>query len=166
VEQWIADDEPLFLLHLTVGANKNQAVRKYLATPEAEVAKTAYKCRVRDPWYIVPHVRVPDGFLTYMSGERASLIQNGAGCVGTNSVHVVSMNAGYSFRTIQSGWDTPLARLSCEVEGHPLGGGMLKIEPREAQRIVVPVGTQRRDPSLDTLFDRGVDTMRRWRHFA
>src|ERR1700722_9195509 len=34
----------------------------------AKEARQAYKCRVRDPWYAVPDVRVPDFFLSYMSG--------------------------------------------------------------------------------------------------
>jgi hypothetical protein len=30
-----------------------------------------------------------------------------------------------------------LSQLSAEVEGHPLGGGMLKLEPSEAERTLV-----------------------------
>ncbi len=166
VRTWIAADKPLFLLYLTAQARKEHAIRRYLATPAADKARTAYKCRVRKPWYVVPAVSVPDGFLTYMSGERVSLIQNKAGCVATNSVHVVSMNAGCPFDLIQRGWDTPLARLSCEIEGHPLGGGMLKIEPREAQRIVVPREGALADPAMAAIFERGVAAMRRWRHLS
>jgi hypothetical protein len=29
-------------------------------------------------------------------------------------------------------------KLSCELEGHPLGGGVLKLKPREASRIPFP----------------------------
>ncbi len=165
VAKWISSDEAVFLLHLSPDAVKERSVRKYLASPEAEEAQTAYKCRVREPWYIVPNVVVPSGFLTYMSGSRVALIQNGAECVGTNSVHVVSMNPGYSFRSIQHGWDTPLARLSCELEGHPLGGGMLKVEPREAQSIIVPVANAPSDRDIDSLCETGISVMREWRHF-
>jgi adenine-specific DNA-methyltransferase len=28
--------------------------------------------------------------------------------------------------------------LSCKLEGHPLGGGMLKLEPREAAQVLLP----------------------------
>jgi adenine-specific DNA-methyltransferase len=30
-----------------------------------------------------------------------------------------------------------MTALSCEIEGHPLGGGMLKIEPGEAARLLL-----------------------------
>jgi len=33
---------------------------------------------------------------------------------------------------------TAFVQLSCEIAGHPLGGGMLKLELREAAQIVVP----------------------------
>jgi hypothetical protein len=35
-------------------------------------------------------------------------------------------------------WRTSLVRLSVEVEGHALGGGMLKLEPSEAARVLLP----------------------------
>jgi hypothetical protein len=36
-------------------------------------------------------------------------------------------------------WQTSLTRLSVEIEGHALGGGMLKLEPTEAGRVLVPI---------------------------
>jgi hypothetical protein len=30
-----------------------------------------------------------------------------------------------------------LTQLSCEIEGHPMGGGLLKLEPSEAARVLV-----------------------------
>src|SRR5262249_15199901 len=35
-------------------------------------------------------------------------------------------------------WQTSLTRLSVEIEGHALGGGMLKLEPTEAENVLVP----------------------------
>jgi hypothetical protein len=122
---------------------------------------------VRDPWFAVPDVRVPDGFLGCMSGTRVALIENAAHCVATNSLHVVTLRAGRrgAFAQLQRGFASTLSELSCELEGHPLGGGMLKVEPREAQRLLIPgelpaallmeLGPQLAD---------GIATMRRWRH--
>ena len=68
-------------------------------------------------------------------------------------------------RRIIKGWDTPFVRLSCELEGHPLGGGMLKLEPREATKIVFP--TPAMASELSTADTReAVLTMRKWRHYA
>jgi hypothetical protein len=64
---------------------------------------------------------------------------------------------------LQRLWDRPLTRLSCEIEGHPLGGGMLKLEPREAGRVVI--SRKRFDSQAEMgLIEAGVQTLRRWRH--
>jgi adenine-specific DNA-methyltransferase len=41
-------------------------------------------------------------------------------------------------RNLAALWQTSLTRLSVEIEGHPLGGGMLKLEPTEAANVLVP----------------------------
>lgn len=34
-------------------------------------------------------------------------------------------------------WQTSLSALSAEIEGHALGGGMLKLEPTEAENVLI-----------------------------
>lgn len=165
VRKWIDDDDAFLLLAIPkTREDLPRPVLTYLKTAAAKEAKEAYKCRVRDPWYSVPDVVVPDGFLTYMSGDCVQVIRNGAGCVATNSVHIVRLKSGKSFEVILDAFTTNLTRLSCEVEGHPLGGGMLKVEPREAQRILIPEAPTAIAlvAAADSL-ERGIDCMRRWR---
>ncbi len=167
VQRWIANDDAVLLLRLARDLHDvPRAIRRYLDSEAGLVAREAYKCRVRDPWYCVPDVTVPDGFLSYMSGETVQMIRNAAGCVGTNSVHTVRMRPGASFRSVQIGFDSALTRLSCEIEGHPLGGGMLKVEPREAQRILIPTpaaaATLR---STSDVLESGIVQMREWRGY-
>ena len=164
VRKWISDDEPVLLLRLTSEARLPKPVRQYLDSAAGLEAREAYKCRVRDPWYCVPDVKIPDGFLSVMSGEMPHLIRNAAGCAGTNSVHVVNVKPGESFRQIQAGFDSSLTRLSCELEGHPLGGGLLKMEPREAQRLLIP-GHERSADLLraEAHLQAGIAAMRAWR---
>jgi adenine-specific DNA-methyltransferase len=133
--------------------------------PLAAVPARRRKCRSRDPWYVVPDVTVPDGFLSYMSGDGPKLVGNSAGCVGTNSVHVLHLTSGMSMQRLMKLWAEPLTALSCEIEGHPLGGGMLKVEPREAARVVLS------DTAIRTETDRqvvheAVAVMKRWRHYG
>lgn len=120
---------------------------------------------MRDPWYSVPDVKVPDFFLSYMSGLEPNLVRNDAGCTCTNSVHSVRMRSGVSMNHYLAGWKTEIVRLSCELEGHPLGGGMLKLEPGEASKIVLP-GRFALRPSDRSVLAEAVDDMRSWRHYA
>jgi hypothetical protein len=138
VERWKCDDDPVLLLRISKTAELPRAVRCYLGTDAARVARTAYKCRVRDPWYSVPDVQVPDFFLTYMSGLQPGLVRNDARCTCTNSVHAVRIRNEATARKLHASWGSAFVQLSCEIEGHPLGGGMLKLEPREAAQIVLP----------------------------
>jgi hypothetical protein len=165
VEGWRRRDEPNFLLRLG-GSNKiPQAVQRYLDSAAGQKARTAYKCRNRDPWYAVLAVVVPDAFLAYMSGDGPGLVANRAGCTGTNSVHMVALTGAMKVSELQSTWAKPFTRLSCEIEGHPLGGGMLKIEPREAGKIIL-VRRDFRSKDERELIAEGVATMRQWRHYG
>jgi hypothetical protein len=165
VEAWRRRDDPVLLLRIAPGDEVPASVRRYLDSPAGQAARLSYKCRNRNPWYVVPDVVVPDAFLSYMSGAGPSLVANQAKCVGTNSVHVVRLKGSATISELQRIWKQPFTQLSCEVEGHPLGGGMLKLEPREAGRIVL---SPHRDRSRRErkLIREGLYTMRQWRHYG
>lgn len=166
VKAWVRSDQPTLFLRIRVGDTLPESVTNYLDSPAGVRARQGYKCRNRTAWYCVPDVVVPDGFLSYMNGRDVNLVENEAGCVATNSVHVVRMHEGQSFGMLRDHWDHPLRRLSCEIEGRPLGGGMLKLEPREASRIVVPVRPLRSLSASDQrAIDAGVECMQSWRHY-
>jgi adenine-specific DNA methylase len=164
VERWKRNDDPILLLKLSKTDDVPRAVRRYLDTDEGHLARQAYKCRVRDPWYSVPDVQVPDFFLSYMSGLEPSLVRNDAHCTCTNSVHGVRLKSPEAAGRLAS-WGSDFVQLSCELEGHPLGGGMLKVEPREAMRIVLPELARTRRTSGAAIAD-AVLTMRSWRHYG
>jgi hypothetical protein len=164
VENWHRADEPVLLLRISRDTwPLPGAVRMYLETDEGRAASQGYKCRMRDPWYVVPDVQVPDLFLTYMSGREVCLVRNDAGCTCTNSVHSVRLKDRSVMPKLLRSWDTPFVRLSCEIEGHPLGGGLLKLEPREATAIAMPDTAV--EPMISTrVIEEGIAVMRAWRH--
>ncbi len=165
VETWCRNDDPMLLLRLPKCEDLPAPVRKYLDTEDGQRAREAYKCRMRAPWYVVPDVQVPDFFLTYMSGREPHLVRNEAGCTCTNSVHSVRVRNCDAVSRLMLSWDSPFLKLSCEIEGHPLGGGMLKLEPGEANQLVFP------PPDVlarlnGTIIEEAITTMRTWRHYA
>jgi hypothetical protein len=164
-QSWIRSDEPVLLLKLGSQTRLPAGVTAYLDSPLGQEARKSYKCRMRDPWYVVPDVTVPHAFLTYMSTDKPSLVANEAGCVCTNAVHAVKMKPGFTVKQLQRSWSKSLTELSCELEGHPLGGGMLKLEPREAARIVLRAG-ETNEPRERRAIREGIATLRAWRHRA
>ena len=140
------------LLHLS-GMTREalpRPVRAYVSNGERRKVHTAYKCRVRRPWYGVPHVSVPDLFLTYMANSRPALVLNRARAVAPNTLLCVHVDrrANVKSEALAAGWWTSLAALSAEIEGHSLGGGMLKLEPREAGSLVLPLPARLRDSAI------------------
>jgi hypothetical protein len=162
VESWLKADEQTLLLRLPKEAVIDSKVRKYLGGEKAAIAMQSYKCRNRKPWYSVPDVRVPDFFLSYMSGESPSLARNAAGITCTNSVHGVNITSPKIATRAFESWSSAMTKLSCEFEGHALGGGMLKLEPREASRLLF--APESKSGAAREIVREAVLEMRRWRH--
>lgn len=102
---------------------------------------TAYKCRVRKTWYQVPLVPPADLLLTCMNADTPRLTANDAAARHLNSVHGVYLNEQYR----ELGRELlPLASLNsvtllhAEMVGRAYGGGILKIEPKEADVWAMP----------------------------
>ena len=172
IQRWIAKDEPVFLLRIPRRAQVPATVEAYLDTAEGHRARTSYKCRNRTPWYAVPDVRRPAFVLTYMSGRSPALAVNRGRCTCTNAFLAVDPRSGlfqngngFCDQRLSATWGSSGGRLSCEIEGHPLGGGMLKLEPGEARNVLLAPDAAIESSDL-ALLNEGVDVMRRWRHVA
>ena len=165
VDSWQHNDDPMLLLRIPKAASVPARVRSYLDSAAGRSAREAYKCRHRTPWYSVPDVRIPHFFLTYMAGRAPNLVRNAAGASCTNALHAVQLRSPNTAGHLQDAWRTPLAQLSCELEGHALGGGMLKLELREAARVILPPAESAKRQRT-TEIEEAVSLMRRWRHYA
>ena len=164
VDAWKRNDDPVLLLRLTRDQKLPPSVRNYLESSAGREASQGYKCRNRAPWYVVPDVQIPDFVMSYMSGRSANLVANVAGISCTNSLHAIRVRDRKLARALLPQWSSPFVRLSCELEGHALGGGMLKLEPREAGRIAFPPSAAINAAHHDELED-AIGSMQRWRHY-
>ena len=164
VSKWHQDDEQVLLLRMPKSGRVPASVARYLDSDAGLIAREAYKCRVREPWFSVPDVQIPDFFLSYMSGLEANLVRNEAGCTCTNSVHSVRLREGANVENLLETWDSAFVKLSTELEGHPLGGGMLKLEPREASQVALPSKSTLRALNSATV-EEALLMLREWRHY-
>jgi hypothetical protein len=117
------------------------AALAYIAAGEIAGVDQAYKCRVRKPWWRVPIVKPADLLLTYMNADTPRLTTNDSRAHHLNSVHGVYLRSEHRKLALRY---LPLASLSsmtllgAETVGRSYGGGILKIEPREADILPVP----------------------------
>jgi adenine-specific DNA methylase len=144
-----------WLLDLGGRANLDPAVAAYLAYGQAQGVHERYKCRVRKSWFAVPLPRHrADAFIPYMTHLGPRLIVNEAGARSSNLLHGVSLRQDAPpARALAVAMLSSLTLLSAEVEGRAYGGGVLKLETREAERLAIPSLDSQNVATLLELFD-------------
>lgn len=123
------------------GDTPSEEAASYIENGHRAGVDTAYKCKVRKTWYRVPLVKPADLLLTCMNADTPRLTSNTAGAYHLNSVHGVYFNAADK----DIGRELlPLASLNsatlmhAEMVGRAYGGGILKLEPKEADVWAMP----------------------------
>lgn len=133
-----ADGERVFLFHVpaTVNGSLSDAGRRYVRLGETQQFDRGFKCSVRSPWYSVPSAWRPDCFFFRQIYDFPRLVVNAACATSTDTIHRLRCNvpAEHMARSIY----THLTAASAEIEGRSYGGGVLELEPTEAERLLVP----------------------------
>jgi hypothetical protein len=122
---------------LTPTNGQSRAVRNLLKRKAAKEARSAYKCAIRTPWWRVPLADPPRALMVYMGG-RARIVSNTARAQISNSFFRLTRIKGLSPNDLAVASLTSVFRLSTGLNSRLLGGGLLKLEPSDAQRVLVP----------------------------
>ena len=118
--------------------------RRYLRHGEQEGVPDRYKCRVRDPWFVVPGVQVPDVVFPVFT-EHPLMLINDAQVVASNSLLCGYLREGVHTEALARSWYTSLTRLQLELNVHSLGGGVFVLVPNEVNAMrVAPLSRNRR----------------------
>lgn len=124
------------------GERPSSAAADYIAWGEERGVDKAYKCKMRSPWWRVPLTSCPDFVITYMNDERVRFVQNASDADILNSVYGFRLSQSFeseaSARHLPMSLLNSLTLLSAELCGRVHGGGMLKHEPRDFDKLVVP----------------------------
>lgn len=125
------DDAPLESLPETL--------QRYIALGETKAYHEGYKCRIRQRWYVVPSVWVPDAFMLRQVHAYPKLTLNAAQAVCTDTIHRVRFRKDVNGETVTAAYLNSLTFAFAEVTGRSYGGGVLTFEPSEAERLPLPL---------------------------
>ncbi len=137
-QQLASAGDLVHLLHLEPqnGGKLPRGVSAYIKSGEDDQHHTGYKCSIRKPWYAVPSVWIPDAFMFRQIYDFPRVVLNGAEATSTDTIHRMRCKAKPD--KLLANLYTHLTAASAEIEGRSYGGGVLELEPTEAERLLVP----------------------------
>ena len=141
-KEWREHSKNQQKVHLfTVDPARNNAlsssVKSYIEYGEKEQFHTGYKCSIREPWYSVPSLWVPDAFFFRQIYDFPRVVLNTAKGTSTDTIH--RMRCFAPAKQVAASLYTHLTAASAEIEGRSYGGGVLELEPTEARRLLMPL---------------------------
>lgn len=111
---------------------------RYIRKGEENNEHTGYKCSIRDRWYIVPSVWVPDAFFLRRNNLYPKFVLNECGAVSTDTMHRMKFNEGVIADDVLLSYYNSISFAFTEVCGRSYGGGVLEILPGEMRKIMLP----------------------------
>ena len=81
---------------------------------------------------------MPDAFLYRQIHTAPLLVANQAGATSTDTIHRTRIHAGVNRERLCGAMVNSLTFASAETGGRSYGGGVLELEPREAEDLPVP----------------------------
>src|SRR6266566_8691945 len=132
-------------------------LKEYITSGEEKGLNKGYKCRIRNRWYVVPSVWVPHAFMLRQVHSYPKIILNDADATCTDTIHRVKLRNGTPARIVATAFLNSLTFAFSEVIGRSYGGGVLELEPNEAEKLPLPlVGADTLDLNeLDRLLREG-----------
>lgn len=112
--------------------------KQYILMGEKDGENTGYKCSIRDRWYRIPSVWVPDAFFLRRNNLYPKFVLNCCDAVSTDTMHRIKFNDGVEPERILLSYYNSISFAFTELCGRSYGGGVLEILPGEVGNILIP----------------------------
>ncbi|MEG0416443.1 MAG: Eco57I restriction-modification methylase domain-containing protein [Erysipelothrix sp.] len=110
----------------------------YINLGEATGQNLGYKCKIRNHWYVVPSIWIPDAFFLRRNNLYPKFVLNDCNAVSTDTMHRIKFNDDIDKKRIQLSYYNSVSFAFSEISGRSYGGGVLEILPSELSKIVLP----------------------------
>lgn len=104
--------------------NYPENYKDYILKGEANNENAGYKCSIRDRWYIIPSVWVPDAFFLRRNNLYPKFVLNQCGAVSTDTMHRIKFNEGVDPENILLAYYNSVSFAFTEICGRSYGGGV------------------------------------------
>lgn len=113
--------------------------KEYIELGEKNEDDKGYKCSIRDRWYIVPSVWIPDAFFLRRNNLYPKFVLNRCDAVSTDTMHRIKFNEGVNAENVLLSYYNSISFAFTEICGRSYGGGVLEILPGEVGNIMLPI---------------------------
>jgi len=113
--------------------------KKYIKLGEKNEVNKGYKCSIRDKWYVVPSIWVPDAFFLRRNNLYPKFVLNNCGAISTDTMHRMKFNEDVDADTLLLSYYNSISFAFTEICGRSYGGGVLEILPGEMGNIMLPI---------------------------
>ena len=113
--------------------------KEYIELGEKNGENKGYKCSIRNRWYIVPSVWIPDAFFLRRNNLYPKFVLNRCNAVSTDTMHRIKFNEGVNAENVLLSYYNSISFAFTEICGRSYGGGVLEILPGEVGNIMLPV---------------------------
>ena len=114
------------------------ALLAYIDAGEAAGVDKGYKCSIRKPWWSTPSLWVPDLFMLRQIHLAPRLTVNAAAATSTDTVHRVRVAPHIDPTALAAVFHNSATFAFAEIMGRSYGGGILELEPAEAEQLPIP----------------------------
>lgn len=128
-------------------------VLNYLKEGEERGENKGYKCSIRDPWYTMPSVWVPDAFFLRRNNLYPKLVINECNAVSTDTMHRIKLNEGVNSKHLLLSYYNSISFAFTELCGRSYGGGVLEILPKEVGNVLLPLIDELEEAISDRLIE-------------
>lgn len=126
---------------------------EYIHNGETLDQHLGYKCSIRNRWYVVPSIWIPDAFFLRRNNLFPKFVLNKCDAVSTDTMHRIKFNDGVEAKLIQLSYYNSVSFAFTEICGRSYGGGVLEILPSELSKIVLPIINNYSKDKLNELLD-------------
>ena len=132
--------------------------KKYIALGEEKEEDKGYKCSIRDRWYIVPSIWIPEAFFLRRNNLYPKFVLNECDAVSTDTMHRMKFNENVDPENVLLAYYNSISFAFTEICGRSYGGGVLEILPGEMGNIILPK-VNNIDPVLRTTLLQRIDSI-------